>query len=104
MATNKAINEAFLTTAIKNDIEIEKATKRNISRITRTNREEIHSNLLKVFNIKSIDDSKYFLFEEFKNLIKSIRDKKEADREKKEHTNTHTNTSKISTADINSKF
>ena len=26
MATTKAINEAFLTTVIKNDIEIEKAT------------------------------------------------------------------------------
>ena len=91
MATTKAINEAFLTTAIKNDIEIEKATKRNISRITRTNREEIHSNLMKVFNIKSIDDSKYFLFEEFKSLIKSVREKKEAAREKKESTATTDN-------------
>ena len=85
MATTKAINEAFLTTATKNDIEIEKATKRNISRIDDKNVNEIHSNLIKVFNIKSIDDSKYFEFNNFSELVMS---KKEAIKEKKEHTDT----------------
>jgi hypothetical protein len=91
MASTKAINEAFLTTAVKNDIEIEKATKRNIARITDKNEEEIHKNLMKVFNIKSIDDSKYFEFDNFSELVMSKKEEVE-EKEKSEPTTTPTTT------------
>jgi len=85
MATAKQINEAFLTTKSKNDIEIEKATYRNISRIDDSDVTEIHDNLMKIFNIKSMNDSKYFTIEKFKNLIEKSRNKKREIAMKKKH-------------------
>ena len=76
MATAKQINEAFLTAKTKNDSEIEKATKRNIDRIDDNDIDEIHTNLMKVFNVKSSNDSKYFKVEKFKKFIHIARAKK----------------------------
>jgi len=85
MATAKQINEAFLTAKTKNDSEVEKATKRNIDRIDDSDVDEIHTNLMKVFNIKSDRDSKYFNIEKFKKLInKSRAEKLEKTRKKVE--------------------
>ena len=87
MATAKQINEAFLTAKTKNDSEIEKATKKNIDRIDDSDIDEIHTNLMKVFNIKSSNDSKYFNVEKFKRLIHIARadklEKKRIAKEKK---------------------
>jgi len=77
MATAKQVNEAFLTTKTKNDSEIEKATNRNIERIDDSDVDEIHANLMKVFNIKSDRDSKYFNVEKFKKLINKSRAEKQ---------------------------
>ena len=76
MATAKQINEAFLTAKNKNNIEVEKATKRNIDRIDDNDVDEIHTNLMKVFNVKSSNDSKYFDVEKFKRLIIKARAEK----------------------------
>jgi len=85
MATAKQINEAFLTAKTKNDSEIEKATKRNIDRIDDNDIDEIHTNLMKVFNVKSSNDSKYFKVEKFKRFIHIARaDKLEKTKKKKE--------------------
>jgi len=94
MATAKQINEAFLTAKTKNDSEIEKATKRNIDRIDDSDIAEIHTNLMKVFNVKSDRDSKYFNIEKFKKLINKARQEREERLRKKlekkeEEDNTH---------------
>ena len=90
MATAKQINEAFLTTKNKNNIEVEKATKKNIDRIDDSDVDEIHTNLMKVFNIKSSNDSKYFNVEKFKKLINKARnEKQERLRKKQEQQHTH---------------
>ena len=79
------LNDAFLTTKVKNDTEIEKATSRNITRITNTDIQEIHQNLMRVLNIKSENESKYFSFENFKNLVVSIRQEKKINEEYKNY-------------------
>ena len=91
MATAKQINEAFLTAKNKNNIEIEKATKKNIDRIDDSDVDEIHANLMKVFNIKSDSDSKYFNIEKFKKLINKARAEKQERLRKKRRAeeNTH---------------
>ena len=83
MASAKAINEAFLTNKTKNDLEVEKATKRNIDRIDDNDVSEIHTNLMKVFNIKTDSDSKYFSIENFKKFIYKCREDKRAREAKK---------------------
>ena len=47
------LNDAFLTTKVKNDKEIEIATNKNVSRISQSDIQEIHQNLMRVLNIKS---------------------------------------------------
>ena len=89
MATAKQINEAFLTTKNKNNIEVEKATKKNIDRIDDSDVDEIHTNLMKVFNIKSSNDSKYFNVEKFKKLINKARAEKQERLRKKQQQHTH---------------
>ena len=84
MATAKQINEAFLTAKNKNNIEVEKATKKNIDRIDDSDVDEIHTNLMKVFNIKSSNDSKYFNVEKFKKLINKARAEKQERLRKKQ--------------------
>lgn len=79
------LNDAFLTTKVKNDTEIEKATTRNINRITNTDIQEIHQNLMRVLNIKSESESKYFTFENFKALVVSIRQEKKINDEYKKY-------------------
>ena len=59
------LNDAFLTTKVKNDKEIESATNKNLSRISASDIQEIHQNLVRVLNIKSESESKYF----FLNVI-----------------------------------
>ena len=83
MAKVQDINNAFLTTKSKNDVEVEKATKRNVNRIDDNDVFEIHNNLMKVLNIKSSNDSKYFDINSFKDLIKEIRENKLLAEEKK---------------------
>lgn len=83
MAKVQDINNAFLTTKSKNDIEVEKATKRNVNRIDDNDVVEIHNNLMKVLNIKSNNESKYFDINSFKDLIKEIRENKLIAEEKK---------------------
>ena len=83
MASTKQINDAFLTRSIKNDIEIEKATRRNLDRIDDKNKKEIHQNLMRVLSIKSEDDSKYYDFSKFKELIKKFEAEQEAKKLKK---------------------
>lgn len=83
MAKVQDINNAFLTTKSKNDVEVEKATKRNVNRIDDNDVVEIHNNLMKVLNIKSNNESKYFDINSFKDLIKEIRENKLLAEEKK---------------------
>ncbi len=75
------LNDAFLTTKVKNDKEIEIATNKNVSRISQSDIQEIHQNLMRVLNIKSENESKYFSFENFKNLI--VRKRQEKKRNEK---------------------
>lgn len=82
MATKKQINEAFLSTRAKNDIEIETAAYNNVKRIKNKDIDEIHANLMKVLEIKNEEDSQYFNKENFHNLIKKMRALKE-ERERK---------------------
>ena len=77
------LNDAFLTTKVKNDTEIEKATTRNINRITNTDIQEIHQNLMRVLNIKDESESKYFTFESFKNLVLKLKQEKKINEEYK---------------------
>ena len=77
------LNDAFLTTKVKNDTEIEKATTRNINRITNTDILEIHQNLMRVLNIKDESESKYFTFESFKNLVLKLKQEKKINEEYK---------------------
>lgn len=71
------LNDAFLTTKVKNDTEIERATNKNVNRISNTDIQEIHQNLMRVLNIKSESESKYFTFENFKALVVKLKhDKK----------------------------
>jgi hypothetical protein len=77
------LNDAFLTTKVKNDTEIEKATTRNITRITQTDINEIHQNLMRVLNIKSESESKYFSVENFKNLVLRLKQEKKLNDEYK---------------------
>ena len=77
------LNDAFLTTKVKNDTEIERATTRNINRITNTDIQEIHKNLMRVLNIKSESESKYFTIESFKNLVLKLKQEKKINEEYK---------------------
>ena len=79
------LNDAFLTTKVKNDKEIEIATNKNVSRISQSDIQEIHQNLMRVLNIKSENESKYFSFENFKNLVVSIRQEKKINDEYKNY-------------------
>ena len=76
-------SDAFLTTKIKNDKEIETATAKNISRVTASDIQEIHQNLMRVLNIKSESESKYFLFENFKSLVIKLKQEKKLNEEYK---------------------
>ena len=79
------LNDAFLTARVKNDKEIEIATNKNVSRISASDIQEIHQNLMRVLNIKSESESKYFSFENFKNLVVSIRQEKKINEEYKNY-------------------
>ena len=79
------LNDAFLTTKVKNDTEIEKATNKNVSRISQSDIQEIHQNLMRVLNIKSESESKYFTFENFKSLVLTIRQEKKLNEEYKNY-------------------
>ena len=79
------LNDAFLTTKVKNDTEIERATTKNVSRISQSDIQEIHQNLMRVLNIKSESESKYFTFENFKSLVVSIRQEKKINDEYKNY-------------------
>ena len=70
------LNDAFLTTKVKNDKEIEIATNKNVSRISQSDIQEIHQNLIRVLNIKSESESKYFLIDNFKNLVGKLKQEK----------------------------
>ena len=61
-------SDAFLTTKVKNDKEIETATTKNVSRISPSDIQEIHQNLMRILNIKSESESKYFLQSQFLSL------------------------------------
>ena len=76
MASTKTINDAFLTSKTKNDIEIERASYKNIDRISDKDVAEIHKNLMKVFNIESNEDCKYYNVEKFTTLVTELRTKK----------------------------
>ena len=79
------LNDAFLTTKVKNDTEIERATTKNVSRISQSDIQEIHQNLMRVLNIKSESESKYFTFENFKSLVLTIRQEKKLNEEYKNY-------------------
>lgn len=91
MAKVQDINNAFLTVRSKNDIEIEKATRKNINRIEDSDVIEIHQNLLKVLNVKSKSESQYFDLIIFNGLISRIRKEIKEKEEKKKATVTTTN-------------
>ena len=78
-------SDAFLTTKIKNDKEIETATAKNISRVTPSDIQEIHQNLMRILNIKSEDESKYFSLDNFKNLVVKIKQEKKVNEEYKNY-------------------
>jgi len=82
MAKAKQLNDAFLTAKSKTDIEIEKATYRNIARFEDSEIAEIHANLMKVFDIKSTKESKYFDIKSFRTLVSDSREKKATLQEK----------------------
>ena len=73
MATKKQINEAFLSTSAKNDIEIETACYNNIKRIQDKDIEEIHENLMDVLEINCEEDSQYFYRDNFSDLVAKMR-------------------------------
>ena len=77
------LSDAFLTTKVKNDTEIERATAKNVNRISNTDLQEIHQNLMRVLNIKSDSESKYFLFDDFKNLVVKIKQEKKVNEQYK---------------------
>ena len=81
------LNDAFLTTKVKNDKEIESATNKNLSRISASDIQEIHQNLIRVLNIKSENESKYFSFENFKNLVGKLKQEKKINDEYKNYKN-----------------
>ena len=78
-------SDAFLTTKIKNDKEIESATTKNISRVSASDIQEIHQNLMRILNIKSESESKYFLLDNFKNLVGKIKQEKKINDEYKNY-------------------
>ena len=79
------LNDAFLTTKVKNDTEIERATTKNINRISQTDIQEIHQNLMRVLNIKSESESKYFLIDNFKNFVAKSKQEKKLNEEYKNY-------------------
>ena len=79
------LNDAFLTTKVKNDKEIESATNKNLSRISASDIQEIHQNLIRVLNIKSESESKYFLLDNFKNLVGRLKQEKKVNEEYKNY-------------------
>ena len=78
-------SDAFLTTKIKNDKEIETATTKNISRVSASDIQEIHQNLMRILNIKSEIESKYFLLDNFKNLVVKLKQEKKVNEEYKNY-------------------
>ena len=76
---------AFETTKIKNDKEIETATTKNISRVSASDIQEIHQNLMRILNIKSEIESKYFLIDNFKNLVGKLKQEKKVNEEYKNY-------------------
>lgn len=79
------LNDAFLTTKVKNDTEIERATTKNVSRISQSDIQEIHQNLMRVLNIKSETESKYFLIDNFKNFVAKSKQEKKLNEEYKNY-------------------
>ena len=79
------LNDAFLTTKVKNDKEIESATNKNISRVSASDIQEIHQNLMRILNIKSESESKYFLIDNFKNLVGKLKQEKKVNEEYKNY-------------------
>ena len=80
-------SDAFLTTKIKNDKEIESATSKNISRVSPSDIQEIHQNLMRILNIKSESECKYFLIDNFKNLVGKLKQEKKINEEYKKYKN-----------------
>ena len=78
-------SDAFLTTKIKNDKEIETATNKNISRVSASDIQEIHQNLMRILNIKSESECKYFLIDNFKNLVGKLKQEKKINEEYKNY-------------------
>ena len=76
---------AFETTKIKNDKEIETATSKNISRVSASDIQEIHQNLMRILNIKSESESIYFLIDNFKNLVSKLKQEKKVNEEYKNY-------------------
>jgi 2-oxo-4-hydroxy-4-carboxy--5-ureidoimidazoline (OHCU) decarboxylase len=81
------LNDAFLTTKVKNDKEIEIATNKNVNRISNTDIQEIHQNLMRVLNIKSESESIYFLIDNFKNLVSKLKQEKKVNEDFKKYKN-----------------
>ena len=81
------LNDAFLTTKVKNDTEIERATNKNVLRISASDIQEIHQNLMRVLNVKSESDSKYFLLENNKNLVGKLKQEKKENEDYKKYKN-----------------
>ena len=79
------LNDAFLTTKIKNDTEIERATNKNVTRISASDINEIHQNLMRILNIKSESECKYFLIDNFKNLVSKLKQEKKVNEEYKNY-------------------
>ena len=81
------LNDAFLTARVKNDKEIEIATNKNVSRISASDIQEIHQNLMRVLNIKSESESIYFLIDNFKNLVSRLKQEKKISEDYKKYKN-----------------
>lgn len=73
MAKKKNLKEAFITDDVRNDISVENAVRQNVERIKDNKAVEIHSRLMVMLDVKSVDDCKYFSIDEFKRLITKTR-------------------------------
>ena len=73
MAKKINLKEAFITDDVRNDISVENAVRQNVDRINDNKINEIHSRLMNMLDIQSVNDCKYFLIEDFKHLISKTR-------------------------------
>ena len=69
----KKLDKCFISIRVKTDKHIRDSAYRNIKKVEALDIKNIHERILKAMNIKSLNDSKYFEYNNFHALLQEVR-------------------------------